>query len=89
MSTLTAGEEAGSGPGASSLTPAKLGRCGAPRQLGTSGALLGRNPEERLFMSGPLPDGRCRQAYRNGERIDTAGPDWRAAWAHVARLRAA
>ena len=50
---------------------------------------LGSSPEDHVFMMGLLPDGRCREAWRNGQRIDTAGLDWRRAWAHVGRLQAA
>jgi len=51
--------------------------------------VLGRGPEDHVFLFGLLPNGRCREAYRNGARIPTEQYDWRQAWAHLQRLQAA
>jgi hypothetical protein len=51
--------------------------------------LPGRSPKEHVFMMGLLPDGSCREAWRNGERVDPTGLDWKRAWSRVQRMRAA
>ena len=42
-----------------------------------------------MFLFRLMPNGKCREAYRNGARVATEPYDWRQAWAHLQRLQAA
>lgn len=51
--------------------------------------VLGKGPQDHVFLFGLLPGGKCREAYRNGQEISPDGFDWRTAWHEMRRLQAA